>query len=85
MYAFRIPTQIKLHLDLLRTGINPPPIKERAEEFAKLHGDAIKSVNKLIFLFEKYEVVSPELNIFKLALNIASYDMSEQLRQIIHF
>lgn len=85
MYAFRIPTQIKLHLDLLSTGINPPPIKERAKEFAKLHDDAIKSVIKLIFLFEKYEVVSPELNIFKLALNVASYDMSEGITSIYPF
>lgn len=82
MYAFHIPISLKNYLYQLNIGLSPAPIRQRVIEFSKLHNRSEQGVIKLIRLFEKYEVISPELNIFKLALNVASHDMREANTQL---
>lgn len=74
-YVSSIYSNIRMYLQQPDDSFNSRPIKERATEFNKRHQEATYSLNKLIQLCGKYEVVSPHLNIFKLAINVASYDM----------
>ena len=85
VYTSSIPGGIKVYLDLLNAGLSPAPLKERAIEVSKLHNAASETVIKLICLFEKYEVISTELNIFKTALNVASHDMMKALMPLYAF
>ena len=85
MYAFLIPTNIKNYIGQNNLGINPTPVKSRAIEFSNKNNAASDSIVKLIMLFEKYEIVSPELDIFKLAVNVASYDMQEAFQPLYSF
>ena len=76
-YASRILANVTLYRQLLQSGVNPAPIKERAAHFGKLHFEANYSIIDLIRLFEKYEILSPDLDIFKTALNAAIHDVTE--------
>ena len=72
-YVSSIHSNIRMSLQLLDDVL---PIKERANEFSRRHQEATYSLIKLIGLFEKYEVVSPQLDIFKLAIGVAKHDMT---------
>ena len=58
-------------------GLKPAPLKERAIEFCRRHHDAANEIVKIIRLIEKYQVVTHDLEIFQLALNVASHDLRE--------
>lgn len=75
MYAFALPTNLKIFCDQRQGGFNPPPVSSRAMDFNKKYDEAAKAVVELIRLIEKYEIVGPELNIFKMALSVADHDL----------
>lgn len=82
MYAFLIPMNLKIYNGQMKTGneiglkvFKPSPIKDRAVEFSRLHHEAQASTINIIRLIEKYEIMVPEFNIFKLAINVANFDM----------
>lgn len=77
MYAIFISLHMRNYHDQLKNGFNPPPISDRAIEFSKRHYEALGSATNLILLFEKYEIISPGLNIFKFALMAAHHDMEQ--------
>ncbi len=76
-YAHIIPVNLRINNDLINSGINASPLNSRAIDYSHKHGEAMFSIVKLIRLFEKYEIISPELGIFKMAINVASYDIGE--------
>lgn len=82
MYAFLIPINVKIYRDQIKSGLAPAPIKHRAIEFSNKHQEVSDSIIKLIRLFEKYEIISPELDIFKLAVIVATHDMREALKPL---
>lgn len=75
-YASSIHSSISTYLQLLDDGFNSQPIKERASEFNRRYQEATNSLIKLIGLVEKYKVVSPQLDIFMLAIGVARHDMT---------
>lgn len=77
MYARWIPLHFEAYLHEQQRGGNPRPIPDRYPRFMQLDADAHKAVVRLIFLIEKYEIVGPEMNIFKLAFNSATHNMRE--------
>lgn len=85
MYAFLLPTHFITYTQQVNSGINPSPPKERAGEYSDLYFAANESVTKLMKLIEKYEIVSPDLEIFKLAIHVAIYDINESNRPLFDF
>lgn len=85
MYAFLIASNFEGYLHQITSSINPPPVKARGNEFSDLHFTANNSIISLIMLIEKHVIVSPELEVFKLAFNSASYNISEAFRPLYSF
>lgn len=77
MYAYLIPVHLKNYRDQVNSGLNPLPTKDRAQSFLQRHQSASDASIKLMRLIEKYEIVSPELEIFKTAINVVIHDMRE--------
>lgn len=82
MYVFFIPVHLKIYRDQIASGLNPLPVKDRALLFLQHHQAASDSNIRLIRLFEKYEIISPELDIFKTAVNVALHDMREVFNKL---
>lgn len=61
----------------MKSGLQASPISQRANVFGELHQISSRSITELIILIEKYEIVSPDLEIFKLAFNVASFDINK--------
>ncbi len=85
MFAFLLTSNIYNYAHQINLGINTPPLKYRANEFSDLHYSSNTSILRLIKLIEKYEIVSPELEIFKIALNVASHDITEAFMPLFQF
>lgn len=85
MYVSSISTDVNTYVNQVNSDFNPTPLRSRAIEFNNKHIQASHSIVKLIRLFEKYEIVSPELDIFKLAVNVATYDMVKDLPRLYSF
>lgn len=85
MYAFLIDSNMQNYIQQRASGISPPAIKARAKEFSDLHFKANNTIINLIKLIEKHEIVSPELEVFKLALNSASHNISEAFSPLYSF
>ncbi|MBA3004445.1 MAG: hypothetical protein FP813_11455 [Desulfurivibrio sp.] len=82
MSVFMMPVHLKIYRDQIASGLNPLPVNSRAQNFLQLHQAASDSCIKLIRLFEKYEIISPELDIFKTAVNVALHDMREVFNKL---
>lgn len=82
MYVFFIPIHLKTYRDQIATGFTATPVSDRVLLLQQYHNEASESCIKLIFLFEKYEIVSPELDIFKTAVTVAMHDMREAFTKL---
>jgi hypothetical protein len=85
VYVTLIPMQFRTCLYQVASGIKPAPLKDRITKINDMNYEASNSVIKLIRLFEKYEIICPELDIFKTAVNVAKYDMSEAFLPLHRF
>jgi hypothetical protein len=74
IYAFMIPFHIENYQKQVAKGIPLAPLKQRADEFARLHAAAHEAQIKLIQEFESWMIAFPEFNLFQTAINSASYD-----------
>jgi hypothetical protein len=66
-------------------GLNPLPVEERPLALHAEHHVATHEVIGVVFLIEKYVVVHPDLDIFKLAFGSCLHDASEALDQMTRF
>lgn len=85
MYVWLIPSEVYLFINQLDSGFNPAPLKSSAIECCNKYDKASISITNLSRLFEKYEIISPELEIFKMAVNVATYDMSKAIHPLHSF
>lgn len=76
-YVSLLAVDLQAYLAQVEHGLTPLPLRERAIEFSERHHDATNAIVNLIRLIEKYQVVTHDLNIFQLALNVASHDLRE--------
>ena len=72
-----IVTHFNIYVDQISKGITPLPIKYREPAFRDLHFSAINSVVNLIFVIEEFEIVNPNLKIFRTAFSYANHCMSK--------
>ena len=62
-YARFIPAHLKIYRDQIASKINSTPVQDRALLFQQFYEETYSSHLKLLGLFEKYEIISPELDI----------------------
>lgn len=74
-YVSIIPTYFVLANETAKAGNVPIPIISRSNVFMAKHQEATNKAIQLIKLIEKYEIVSPEFEIFKIAMLAANYDL----------
>lgn len=85
MYAFTAPMHVKNYVNQVQMGIHPGPINDRGEALLQKNFFAANRVADVVLLIEKYIIVHPDLDIFKLALSAASYDVSKNFHELHSF
>lgn len=75
--ARTILTHFNIFVSQVSKGIPPLPIHEREPVFREIHFAAINSITSLIFLLEEYEIINPDLEIFRTAFSCASRTMTD--------
>ncbi len=84
-YARMIPFAFQNILHQTSMGISVQPVKQRANVFSDLHSASFNSIIDLIYLIEKYVIVSPELGIFKIAFNAAHHDVQNHFNPLFQY
>jgi hypothetical protein len=77
MYAFGILPAIESFQREQSAGYQPSPLKQRVPTFSELHSKAQGQLAELIVEFECWSIALPALNVFRIALNAANYDVGE--------
>jgi hypothetical protein len=85
MYAFTAPTHVEIYSSQVANGFQPAPITDRALKLLKLNSTAANEVVETMFLLEKYFIIHPDLDIFRLALASAAHDVSESFHPLFKF
>lgn len=85
MYVFTGIPHIEIFLAQTQQGINPNPIDDRALIFMQKNAEAADEVVEVVFLIEKYFIVHPELDIFRLALASAAHEMWNAFHALFEF
>lgn len=74
-YARSSPLHASMFATQVSMGWNPLPISDRAKVFLDLHYKAVNSMTDLIIQLEKYFIVCPRLEIFRLAFGCALHEL----------
>ena len=82
MYAYMIPFNVENFQRQIALGHRPSPVKERAQEFSRLHADASEALIELIEDFEAWSIAFPGLEVFQTALNAANHDAREAFQPL---
>lgn len=77
MYALNIPGLFKDHQARLELGINPSPIKGRASVLVEYDAKVQHAVTNLFKTLESYDIITPNLGIFRIAFSSTLHDLSE--------
>lgn len=85
MYAFTAPTHVEVFTSQAANGLTPAPIADRALKLLELNSTAANEVVETIFLLEKYFIIHPDLDIFRLALSSAAHEVSESFHPLFQF
>jgi hypothetical protein len=85
MYAFTGPTHVEMFLNQIKAGINPNAIADRALAFKEKNAAATNEIVEVVFLIEKYFILHPELDIFRLALSSAAHDMGNAFHALFEY
>ena len=85
MYATTAAVHAKIYMQQIEQGINPSPVEDRALLFLAKHSAASDAAIEVVFLIEKYFIVHPELDIFRLAVGSALHDTSDAFHALFNF
>jgi hypothetical protein len=75
IYSLNIPGLFKDHQAMLELGITSP-IKGRASVLSEHHAKVQDAIVNLFKTLESYDIITPNLGIFRIALSSASHDLS---------
>jgi len=81
-----IVTHFNIFVNQISKGLTPLPINDREPDFHETHFAAINSITDLIFVLEEFEIINPNIEIFRTAFSYAGHEMSEAffpLQQIL--
>lgn len=85
MYAFAAQSHLEIYTSQIASGFTPAPINDRAPKLVELNSAAANEVVEAIFLLEKYFIIHPDLDIFRLALSAAAHDVREAFHPLFQF
>ncbi len=77
LYAFAIIPSLESFQQEQAAGYEPSPTQQRVPKFSELHFKAGNLLADLIIEFECWSIAFPGLNVFKIALNAAVYDVGQ--------
>lgn len=84
MYAFCIPQ----HMELAAQGATASqvqPVSDRAKALLDLDGKAHTELAETVMLIEKYLIIHPDLDIFRMALSSAAHDLRATFPALFEF
>lgn len=84
-YTLAIPNEFSLRSELIISGMKIPPINKRTAEVNKLYFSSFELITEILCLIEKYEIVIPKFNIFKLAIGSINYDLVKSWKNLTSF
>lgn len=84
-YARSSPLHASMFATQVSMGWNPLPISDRAKVFLDLHYKAVNSMTDLIIQLEKYFIVCPRLEIFRLAFGCALHELGSRFDKLHTF
>lgn len=84
-YASTVPTHIEIFNSQVANGFSPAPIADRPLRFLELNSAAANEVVEVVFLVEKYLIVHPDLDIFRMAISAGSHDLSAAFHPLFQF
>lgn len=85
LYATTSYTHSVIFRKQVDMGMDPPPIAERALCFMERHAAASGEVVNVIYLIEKYMIVHPNMDIFRVAFSAAIHDANESSKAMFDF
>jgi hypothetical protein len=85
LYASMILAHVQTYCEMIKKGFSHSPLKDRAAELSQLHNELLKAAVEVVFLIERNQIVDPRLNIFRIAISAAQYDMTETFRPLFSF
>ena len=85
MYAFAAPSHIEIYNSQVANGFTPAPIADRALKLLELNSGAANEIVETVFLLEKYFIIHPDLDIFRLALSSASHEVNQSFDPLFQF
>lgn len=78
--ARTIVSNLNIWSERISKGMPPSPISDREKIFRDAHNAAIDSIIDVICILEEFEIINPNLKIFRTALNCAIHDMFKTFR-----
>ncbi|MDC8447931.1 MAG: hypothetical protein LV473_06210 [Nitrospira sp.] len=81
-YVRMIPFNVENFQRQLAQGLHPAPIKDRAQEFSRLHTEVSNALIELIYEFEAWSIAFPGIEVFQVALNAAIHDARERFTSL---
>ena len=85
MYATTAALHAKMYMQQFKQGINPSPVEDRAMAFLDKNSSASNAAIEAVFLIEKYFIMHPELDIFRLAVSSALHDAGGAFHALFDF
>lgn len=85
MYAFTCPMHAENFRIQCTPTFTPQPIPDRALKFLEVNSNAANEVIEVVFLVEKYFIVHPDLDIFRMALSAGSHDLSASFHALFEY
>lgn len=69
----------------LAQGMQPSPVSDRALELMDRHGKVTNAAIAVVYVIEKYIIIHPDIDIFKMAIASAVHDATKTFQALFEF
>lgn len=76
------PVSLELYVNSVSHGVKVKPVEERAEVFSELYFSLCDSIVDLVTILEEYEIASPSLRVFRMAILSSNHDLAEMQKKL---
>ena len=84
MYAFRVPIHMQM-TSSSASSVHVQPITDRAKSFLELDTKGQTEMADTTLLIEKYLLIHPDMDVFRMALSSAAHDLREAFHPLFAF
>ena len=85
MYATLSQTHSSIFRQQILQALNPKPITDRAIQFLDKNALGADKAIQVVFLIEKYFIVHPDIDIFRIAINSGLHDLNKAFQDLFQF